>query len=416
MIQAMYSGISGLKAFKSSLDVIGNNIANVNTIGYKSVRTTFKEMLTQTMAGATAPSDTRGGTNPNQVGLGVMVGSTDTNNSQGSMQATGRQTDLAIEGNGFFALGDGSRKFYTRDGSFALDGNNNLVSASTGLKVLGWKADPSTGIIDTNTQVSGDSSIPIPIGLLSTARQTSKIDLGGNLDASAQAGDTPWTVESYAYDSLGMSHKVTVTFKKTANAAEWDYTVGCPDQDPLVALPSGKITFDASGHSELPSVTASLKFAVDNGSTQPYDVKIEMGSLNQFKGKFTADQRSQDGLQLGTLDSFTIGRDGVISGNFTNGSSRPLGQVAVAEVNNPAGMNKIGNNLLAESPNSGIPQLGIPGAGSRGMISAGFLEASNVDLANEFANMIVAQRGFQANSRIITTSDEVLQELVSMKR
>jgi len=415
MIQAMYSGVSGMKAFKANLDVVGNNIANVNTVGYKASRASFKEMLNRTLSGASSPTGLRGGVNASQVGMGVNIGSIDIDGTQGSIQATGRQTDLAIEGNGFFALGDGSGVTYTRDGTFALDATNNLVSASTGLKVLGWTAEPATGDLDTTTAVTGSSGITLPIGQMSLARQTTEMNVGGNLNAGADPGDE-YSIKYDIYDSLGLTHEVVVTFEKTDNPSEWAYTIECPDVDPDDPVQTGNVQFDSEGHSLVSSVDVSLTLADPNGSTTPLEASLNLASVSQLNGQYTVDLVFQDGLQLGTLESFSIDRSGVISGSFTNGSTRVLGQIALAEFSNAVGLTKLGNNLLGESPNSGTPQIGTAGTGSRGSIATGFLEASNVDLANEFANMIVAQRGFQANSRIITVSDEVLQDLVSLKR
>lgn len=417
MIQAMYSGIAGLKAFKSSLDVIGNNIANVNTVAYKAGRVTFKEALSQTIAGATSPSESRGGTNPIQLGLGVVVGAIDNNMVGGAPTATGRQTDLMIEGGGYFVLSDGVSKVYSRDGAFSLDASNNLVSSSTGLKVMGWQANSLTGVMDSSGQVTG---INIPVGLLSTARATSEVDIGGNLNNSASVGDSR-TVESQVYDSLGVLHKLTIKFTKASNDPVthepiWNYEVSCPDVSTTDPVASGAINFDANGHSKVASINLALTFAVPNGSVVPLVIKLNTDGISSISGDYNISQRRNDGLALGTLESYTIGRDGIITGIFTNGSTRALAQIAIAQFTNPAGLFKQGNNMLTETPNSGSAQLGAAGVGGRGMISSGFLESSNVDLAQEFANMIIAQRGFQANSRIITASDEVLQDLVTMKR
>jgi len=415
----MYSGVAGLKAFKSDLDVIGNNIANVNTVAYKAGRVTFKDALSQTMAGASGPVGSRGGSNPIQVGLGVVVGSVDENITDGSPQSTGRQTDLAINGNGYFAVGDGAKTVYTRDGSFVLDAQNNLVSGSSGMKVLGWTADPNTGILDVSAPVTPKSGINIPIGSLTTARQTSTAELVGNLNAIADPANPSdvWNAESQIYDSLGVLHKLSINFQKTANVngnAAWNYTITSPDG--AVTGGTGTITFDSNGYSQLASIPISLALTSPNGSVQPIALTLKTGQISQMNGDSNVNQSFQDGLPLGTLESYTIGQDGIISGTFTNGSNRSLGQIAIAQFTNPAGLMKIGNNMVTESPNSGSAQIGVPGGGSRGLISSGFLEASNVDLAGEFANMIIAQRGFQANSKVITTSDEVLQDLVGLKR
>lgn len=414
MIQAVYSGISGMKVFKSSLDIIGNNVANVNTTAYKASRGTFKEMLSQTIMGASAPSGTTGGSNPSQIGLGVILGSVATDQSQGSMLPTGRATDVAIEGSGFFALGDGTRTSYTRDGSFALDANNNLVSASTGLKVLGWTADKFTSQIDTTQPISAGSAIEIPLGGLSVARATSAISISGNLDASMAVGDQA-PVRFAIYDSLGLTHELRVVFSKSNTPAQWDYQVYCDDAG-AAPVAAGSIPFDSKGYSTVQTIPLSMTFANTNGSVQPLEATINVEKISQLNGKTTADLSYQDGLPLGTLESFDIDRSGIVTGTFTNGSTRPLGQIALAEFTNPAGLSKGGNNLLVESPNSGVPRIGAAGTGGLGKVASRFLEASNVDLASEFANMITAQRGFQANSRIITVSDEVLQELVSLKR
>ncbi len=420
MIKAMFSGISGMLAFKSSLDVIGNNIANVNTTAFKSGRATFKETLSQTIKGASAPSGGTGGTNASQVGLGVVIGSVDNDQTQGSMMATGRTTDLAVEGNGFFALGNGSQVMYTRDGSLALDAENNLVNASTGMKVLGWTADMATGSIDTTVPIVASSSINIPVGGMSMARATSKIGLTGNLDGSAAIGDAH-EIRFSVYDSLGVRHEVQVNLTKAANQvaapnyATWNYSVVCPDVG-AAAVTSGQLTFDGQGFSRVAGIPISLTFSTPNGSIQPLTATIDTSALTQIGGESDADMAYNDGLPRGTIESFTIDRKGTVFGSFTNGATRPLGQVALAQFNNPGGLMKSGNNLVTESPNSGSARLSLPGEGGLGLLTSGYLEGSNVDLANEFASMIVAQRGFQASSRIISVSDEVLQELVSLKR
>lgn len=415
MIQAMYSGIAGLKAFKSSLDVIGNNIANTDTVAFKAGRVTFKDALSQTLSGATASSDTKGGTNPVQMGLGVVVGAIDTDTTEGSPQSTGRQNDLMIDGEGYFVLGNGNQTVYSRDGAFGLDGANNLVSTSTGLKVLGWTAD-DTGTVDTGSQVSS-SGINIPVGQLSTSKATSKAVLGGNLNNSAAVGDT-YDVQIQAYDSLGTVHNVKITYTKAANSASgnpvWDYDITSPDVTGSVG--SGSIAFDDKGQSMVESVPVDLTLDTPNGSVQPLSFTLDTSQVSAITGNYTIGSRSNDGLPLGTLESYTIGQDGTISGTFDNGATRTLGKIAIAQFTNPAGLSKQGNNILLETPNSGNAVIGQAGSGGRGTISSGFLEGSNVDLAQEFANMIIAQRGFQANSRVITTSDEVLQYLVSMKQ
>jgi flagellar hook protein FlgE len=412
----MYTGVSGLRAHKTQMDVISNNIANINTVGFKASRLNFKEMLSQTLRGATAPKTGGiGGTNPIQVGLGTGVGSVDVTQSQGSLFATGKATDVAIEGNGFLILGDGQGKYYTRDGSFQIDGEGTLVSAATGLKVLGWTADPVTGTIDTTIPVTPTSFIRLPVGQLALARQTTTITYGGNLNSLTEEGGS-YSATVQIYDSLGAPHSLTVTFTKTENDGEWAWEASSPDAAPGSSVGSGTITFDAFGNASVTTGTISLELDGANGASSPLDITLDFRAVTQLAGDTTVSPASQNGLPLGALDSFTIGKDGVISGCFTNGMTQPLGQIALAQFTNPSGLTKIGNNLMVDNSNSGLPRIGQPGVGSLGSITAGFLESSNVDLPTEFANMIVAQRGFQANSRIITTSDEILQELVQLKR
>ena len=417
MIQAMYSGISGMKAFKSDLDVIGNNIANVSTTGYKSGTATFKEMLSQTISSASAPSSNRGGINASQVGTGVTLGSILRDETQGSFTATGRSTDLAIDGNGYFILGGGSSVAYTRDGTFTQDAKNNLVSSSSGLNVLGWQADMTTGVIDTTTPITAASTLSIPVGGMSVANATTTVELTGNLASSADEG-TEYNIKYSIYDSLGNTHDIVMTFTKQATPsggdATWSYEVTSPDVSATIA--SGDITFDSNGYSNLDSIPISMDFTSTNGSVQPLVATIDTSSLTQLAGDSTVQLSYQDGLPLGTLESFTIDSSGLIVGSFTNGSTRNLGQIAIAGFSNPAGLTDAGNNLLTVSSNSGSPTIGTAESGSLGSIKSCYLEASNVDLTTEFSNMIVAQRGFQANSKIISTSSDVLEELVNLVR
>jgi flagellar hook protein FlgE len=423
MIQAMYSGVSGMKAFKTQLDVIGNNIANLNTVGFKGSRVTFQEMMSQTLKNASGPSGNQGGVNPMQVGLGVNIGQIDVSQIQGSLQSTGKLTDCAIEGNGFFMLSKGSSILYSRDGTFNVDGDYNLVNAS-GMPVLGWVADVN-GNIDETGQVTPASGIKIPIGQISSARATSTVSLGGNLDANqdAAAAGPHKTLTVNIYDSLGVSHNAQVAFTKTGPST-WSYAISSTE-GAFAGVTNGTIEFNANGsidsiNGNPVSTNGSLlpltfTLTTPNGSI-PTDFNIDLGKVGQLSGEYTISTTSQDGLPKGTLESFTVAKDGTIIGIFTNGNMQTLAKIALAQFANPAGLNKVGGNLLSESPNSGVAQVGSAGTGSFGKLSAGFLESSNVDLSAEFSNMIVAQRGFQANSRIITVSDEVLQELVSLKR
>ncbi len=423
MIQAMYNGVSGLRAHKTQMDVISNNIANINTIGFKSSAVSFRQMLSQTIRGATSPrSDGLGGINPMQIGLGVGVGSIDINLVQGSLLPTGKSTDAAIEGNGFFIVSDGQGQYFTRDGSFQLDSDGSLVAAGSGLKVLGWSSDPTTGFIDDAVPISASSTLKLPVGQLAIARQTANVALGGNLNSAIPVGESA-SASLSVFDSLGKTHNISITFTKTSaddTGAVWSWNATSPDSSAGVSAGTGTIAFGADGRCTAGS-TAQLALALDaaNGATSPIPITVTLQSVTQYSasnGESTLKPVSQDGLPLGVLDDFTISKDGTIAGTFDNGMVQNLGRIALAQFSNPVGLSRIGNNLLAETGNSGLPQVGIPSGGSLGHLASGFLESSNVDLPTEFANMIVAQRGFQANSRVITTSDEILQDIVQLKR
>jgi flagellar hook protein FlgE len=419
MIQAMYSGIAGMKAFKSSLDVVGNNIANVSTTGFKSGKASFKEMMSQTLSAGSAPSGGRGGSNATQVGLGVTLAGIDQDMGQGSMTSTGRKSDCAIEGNGYFAVSNGSRSYFTRDGAFTQDSQYNLVTSSGGMKVLGWSADPLTGAIDTTAAITQDSSIQIPVGTLALAAATTNASLGGNLSASAATGDT-YSLKFDVYDSLGMTHALKVTFTKqdsVPGTSSWTYDF---DATPSTVPPPSPnvLEFDSNGYATSATALTSIPMTLSpsTGAPETLTFNLDMSKVTNLNGSNTIDMNSQDGLPMGTLESYTIDKGGRVVGQFTNGVTKNLAQVSMVTFNNANGLTKIGGNLLTESAASGTARYSTAGSGSLGTISSGFLEASNVDLTNEFSNMIVAQRGFQANSKIISTSDEILQELANLKR
>jgi len=419
LIQAMYSGISGMKAFKSSLDVIGNNIANVSTTGFKSGKATFKEMMSQTLNGGSAPANGKGGTNPEQVGLGVTLAGIDQDMGQGSLSSTGRKSDCAIEGEGYFAVSNGSRALFTRDGAFTQDSDYNLVTSSGGMKVLGWSADPLTGKIDTTTSITKDSAIQIPVGTKALASATTSATLGGNLSASAATGST-YALKFDVYDSLGNTHPLNVTFTKqdsVPGTSSWTYDF---DATPSTVPPPSPnvLEFDSNGYATSATSTVSVPMTLSpaTGAPETLTFNINMSAVTNLNGDNSVAMNKQDGLPMGTLESYTIDKSGYVVGQYTNGVTKNLAQLSLVTFNNPVGLSKTGGNLLTESASSGTPRFSTAGTGSTGTISSGFLEASNVDLTTEFANMITAQRGFQANSKIITTSDEVLQELVGLKR
>jgi len=418
MLQAMYSGISAIEAHQERMDVIGNNIANVNTTAYKAGRVTFQDQLSQTIQGASSPSGSIGGTNPQQIGLGVRVGSIDTLMAQGGLQSTTRPTDMAIQGNGYFMLGDSTGVSYTRDGSFSLDSAGNLVNGSSGAYVLGWNAK-ADGTVPTTDQITPASKLAIPVGGLTAVQETSALAFGGNLSAESTPATPAYSRSVKVYDSLGEPHTVTLNITRDAanNAWKWNATGDPNDPSATVAPGSGgTITFDPAGTGKFQASTGTITLNTTNGAAATQVITPDFSAVTQISGASSAAPTSQNGYGPGTLQSFSIGETGQITGIFNNGLSRTLGQVALSDFPNPAGLERTGGNTFRASINSGLASVGTALSSSLGKISTGYLEQSNVDLSNEFTNMIVTQRGFQANTKIVTTVDEMLNDVIQMKR
>lgn len=438
---AIFTGVTGLKAHQRRIDVIAGNIANVNTTAYRGSRVLFEDLFSQTLEGARAPLGGFGGSNPSQVGLGVKLGSIDLNQSQGSLLTTGVSSDLAIQGSGFFIMSDGSAQVYTRDGSFQLNANGVLVDPATGLKVQGLLAD-GAGNIDTNSAIT---DLVIPVGGTAIVRSTTAVSLVGNLDSQSAVGTTV-SRSMQVYDSLGEARTVNITYTKSAqvtvsgtayNAWTWNgtYTNGAgvtttvnngtapatllfDSNGKLFAegtVAGGVFTARPSTDSEI-SITAAALGALPSFPTTPFQFNVDFAKVTELSATSDVTVSNQDGFPRGTLSSFNIGNDGVINGVFTNGLTRVIGQVALANFSNPGGMSRVGNNMFRDTPASGTAQIGLPSSGGRGTVSGGVLEGSNVDLGDEFSNLIVTERGFQANARTITTADTLLQETVNLIR
>lgn len=439
MGSAIYTGVTGLLAHQRRMDVIGTNIANVNTMGYRGSRMLFQDLFSQTLQGGTAPSETSAGVNPRQVGLGVGIGSIDVNHGQGPVTSTGIASDLAIQGSGYFVLSNGTTNFYTRDGSFGLNAEGVFFDPSTGLRVCGYMAD-ADGNINTNI-APGD--VRIPLGTEAVVRATQNAVLAGNLSAS----DTNTTVTRtlQVYDSVGFRRDVTLTFTRRApvtvgantyNAWTWSADYNGTAVANVPAGQTGVLLFDTGGafynegslsagnvftsRSAMPSQNEiSIPLAAMTGDTRPdtpLNFNIDFTAVTDMAAGTDITMTVQDGFPRGVLQSYNIGGNGTVNGVFSNGMTRVLGQLALASFGNVGGLARAGDNMFVESPASGIPQIGLPETGSRGTISGSSLEGSNVDLGTEFSNMIVTQRGYQANARTITTADTMLQEAVNLVR
>ena len=527
MMRSLFSGVSGLKSHQTRMDVIGNNIANVNTIGFKSSRVTFADTLYQTQTGAAAPTKTVGGTNPKQIGLGVGVASIDLLFTDASPQATGKNTDLALSGNGLFVVSTdaaGKDKYYTRAGAFSFDANYNYVVPGSGHHVVGWNADED-GNIDTKGTPTGiqvkdtmrsmgakattevtykgnmNSSVPtitkittqtgstIPAGKSAIVGAATDFESGAlpanvlpatSLTLTLSDGTTrtitakssyqykvgeslPITTITTVYDSLGNEHKVPLLFTKIPDtsslplgADKWRVTLspgkyektipGTPPTtkeyldpyDPTAATDSQStikgvegntkvtmktqvLSFDQNGKyisgSGTPTLTLSNgagSIGTGGGSVNTMSVNVNLTNLTQYSGSDTI-KADYDGHAAGTLKEVNVDQSGILTGTYTNGEKRSLAQIAVAQFDNAPGLTKKGANLYAESNNSGTAN--IKSVNALGLtLTPSALEMSNVDIANEFADMVVTQRGFQSNSKVITVGDEMLETVINMKR
>ncbi|MBO6246793.1 MAG: flagellar hook protein FlgE [Anaerovibrio sp.] len=546
MMRSLFSGVSGLKNHQTRMDVIGNNISNVNTTGFKSSRVNFEDSLSQTLTAASQASGTTGGTNPKQIGLGSKISAIDVNFKDGSVQSTGINTDLCLSGNALFVVKQGNQTFYTRNGAFNFDAEGNLVNAE-GLYVQGYMNASATEHNSINTN-GATSNIQIRAGKTMPSSQTQTANYINNLNATAPtitgitgtlangqaiplSGEDPLTSinvgsiygttgekilaavltmsdgttqtvtsGSYeknhsiplsttvkVYDSLGTTHVVPITVEKTA-ANTWDAKIAAPSITKVVtkdadgnvtgtynvgddvpeitgtgATSSAELTFSNGKTANVtsgtyktgPTVTesgvtyalgyiveddgsvtalkmqdatvtfkdtgafdsgsASLELAYNNGNgAAGQTVAISFDKLTQYANSSTINAEA-DGYASGTLDTVTIDESGTVVGTYTNGVLRKEAQIAVAQFTNAPGLTKKGNSLYVESNNSGTPNIGTAG-GFGATITASALEMSNVDVAEEFSNMIITQRGFQSNSKIITVSDEMLENLINMKR
>jgi flagellar hook protein FlgE len=408
MLRSLYSGISGLRSHQTMLDVTGNNIANVNTTGFKVSATQFQDTLSQMVQGAGGAQPDAGGTNPAQVGLGVKVAGITTNFEQGSAQNTGRSTDFMISGDGFFITQAGNEQLYTRAGSFSYDASGNLVTPD-GALLQGWMAND--GVVDANGPIR---NLTVPFGDVMQPTETNTGAVVGNL-SSAAANNTGVQTQMTMYDALGTAHQISLSFTKTGDNT-WSVVARDEDEN-VLASTAGPLAFDPVAGT-LPPAARTFQITPDASmaGSWPGQITIDLADLRQFGGPSGLTPARVDGNAMGSLQSISLSGDGTIMGVYSNNLREPIGKLALATFANPAGLAKAGNSSFRVGDNSGQPAIGEPAGGGRGSLIAGALEMSNVDLAEEFTGLIVAQRGFQANSRVITSSDEVLQDLVNLKR
>lgn len=402
--------LSGLNASNTALAAISNNLANLNTTAYKDSTVNFQDMFYQ-LLGINGAGDQL------QVGSGASVSSVNTNFSGGSLQGTGVNTDVAITGNGFFVVQNGGSTYYTRAGNFTQDSNGYLITAD-GYQVMGYPA--TNGVINTN---GGLVPIQLPIGMVSPPTATTSLSIQANLSASAAVGDT-YNTSVTIYDSLGTSHVLNINFTNTG--AGWNYQATLPSSDitggvgATTTVQSGTLSFDSNGNlTSTTPIAFNISNLADGASTLAFNWNLAsssaQGLITQVAGASSTSGTSQNGKTSGSLSDFSINPDGTISGTFTNGTE-VLGQLALAGFANMQGLAKQGNNNYAATISSGTAIIGAPGTSSLGTLTGKALELSNVDMSTEFSNLIVAERGFQANAKSVTTFDQVAQDTINMIR
>jgi flagellar hook protein FlgE len=416
MIGSLFAGISGLNANATAMTVIGDNIANVNTTGFKGNRASFANVLSTSLQGS-------GGSN---IGRGVAFWGSTPSWSQGSVENTANATDMAINGRGFFMVNDQSgQTLFTRAGEFAFDRNGDLRNPD-GLAVQGYEV---TAVAPDGTLTLGAiMNIGVPSESTSPPVATDEFTMDINLDAGAAVTDTYSTSQVF-YDSLGNAVPVTFTFTRAAPVAPatatWNVAAAIPASagtGAAVSVPS--IGFDANGDMIVPAADATVTLTLTNGADSPQAINWalydpagpSLGDITGYASASVTTFQTQNGFPAGSLRGVSVDELGVVTGAYSNGQMTPLYQVALADFPSYYGLNKMGNNLYAESLASGQALPGVAQSGRLGSISPSSVEMSNVDLAQEFVKMITTQRAFQANSRVITTSDEILSELINIKR
>jgi flagellar hook protein FlgE len=408
------TALSALSAFSTAIDVTGNNLANLDTIGFKASEVSFHDLVTQSISA---------GLGNTQVGFGVGTPTTAALFTQGALQTTGGELDAAIQGDGFFIIqGPDASTEYTRAGNFQTDENGNLETA-TGQQVLGWTQ--VNGTLNTNAP---PSAITIPTGIVEPPVVTQNFSFDMNLDAAATPGssDATFATSVTVYDSLGNAHVVTATFTEDpTTAGQWDYSISVPDSDvanpPFTPL-TGSINFNSNGILTTPAATdpspqLQITGLADGAADMTLNWNLYNGTtprITQFAQPSSVSAVSQDGSAAAQLNQVAIGAGGEILAQFSNGQQTVVGQLAMATIRNPDSLLAIGNNAYQLSAASALPAVGLPGTGGRGTVQGGSIESSTVNVATEFTNLIVYQRGYEANSKVINAVDELSQDTINL--
>jgi len=414
MFSSFTTALSGLNANSTAIDIIGNNLANLDTTGFKADSVEFSDLMSQQL-GATASS---------AVGLGVAPAEAVMQFQQGSIQQTGGALDAAISGNGLFVVRDNvGQQLYTRAGNFTLGADGSLLTA-TGEHVQGWGA--TAGVVNLNAPV-GDISVPLT-GVV-PAKATTTITLNANLDAAAAGGGASanFSAPVQVVDSEGGTHTLTFSFTNTGVNA-WTYTVTIPAADLKVGgtttLATGNLTFNGSGQLLTPAPGAPIAVNVANLADGANNLAMNWdlydannnGLLTQFAQNSGTSATNQDGLTSGQIVNINMGNNGILLANYSNGQQLPVAELALANIQNPETLVSVGDNNLKATNATATPAVGTADSGGRGQVVGGALEGSTVDIAQEFTMLIAAQRSYEANGKVITTSDQMLQTLIALKQ
>ncbi len=415
MLTSFYTALTGLDMNALAINVVGNNLANVNTTAFKGSRPTFAELI------GGLGNVTAGDGNPVQIGLGSTSPGVSPVFSQGSIQYTGRSTDVGINGNGFFVLDTGTGLAYSRAGNFGFNNVGELIN-SDGFRVAGYLA--TDGVINSSVP---PTAIQIALGASLSPTRTSNLSVTANLDNQALVDDT-FSTAVQVYDSLGAPHTVTFTFTKTA-ASDWSWVATIPAVDtgglPTDApeeIGTGDFTFSPTGQLASPTDDATLSLAGLVNGAEDMDIVFDLIDPNGnprftgFAAPSSVSAITQDGYAAAVLRDINIDSDGIIRGIFDNGQVKPLAQLSMANFSNVEGLLKFTGSTFVVSPTSGEPSIGTAGTGGRGSVSGSSLELSNIDIAEEFTALIIAQRGYQANSRVISVTDQLYQEAINLAR
>lgn len=400
-------GLSGLAAAARNLDAIGNNVANASTVGFKSSSLVFADIYANSIGASVSTS----------IGIGTAVAAVQANFGQGNLRTTSNPLDVAINGSGFFRLDTNGSISYSRNGQFHLDKDGHIVNA-TGAKLTGYGVDALGNVLVANPAPLQVSSAQLP------ATATATGEIGINLDAREAIITTPFSIANAStynkatsltiFDSLGNSHSLSTYYVKSA-ANTWQ-VYAAMDGTPLAAS-IGTLNFNPNG--TLNTTTTTLPFTLSlahtNGAVTPQATTLDFTNATQFGSAFSVDTLTQDGFSAGQLAGYGIGDDGTIVGRYSNGQTRTLGQLVLANFKNPQGLSPLGNNGFGETADSGQPIPGVPGASNLGVVQSGVVEESNVDLTRELVDMITAQRVYQANAQTIKTQDQVLNTIVNLR-